>query len=53
MGKVLNFWTESEAIDLFFYIYPEATRENLHKYLTEYAPWLLKHESRIWHEINL
>lgn len=53
MGRVLNFWTEDEAIDLFFYVYHESTYENLVQYLKDYAPWLLKHVDRIWHEINL
>lgn len=53
MGKVLNFWNENEAVDMFFYVYKECTYENLQRYLTDYAPWLLKHIDRIWYEINM
>lgn len=53
MGKLYNFWTEDEAIDSFFHLYPETTYENLIKHLEENAPWLTKHKDRIWFEINL
>ena len=54
MGRVLNFWNESEAIDTFFHIVQkdEPTFEDFEEYLEEWAPWLLKHKHRIWLEIN-
>jgi S-adenosylmethionine:diacylglycerol 3-amino-3-carboxypropyl transferase len=52
MAKLLNFWTEDEATDLFYYIGVEETYENFCKYLIEFAPHLCKKSQSLWNEMN-
>lgn len=53
MGKVLNFWKEDEAVDLFYTVYSDWTYENFIEYIEEYAPWLRKKADQLWYEANL
>jgi hypothetical protein len=52
MGKVLNFWSEDEALDAFYFIKDEWTYETFCEYLKDYAPWLLKRSKELWLKEN-